>query len=146
MRFMILRKADRETEEGALPSRELLADMTRFHEEMAEAGILRAGEGLQPSSKGARIKFSGGKPTVLDGPFAEAKELIAGFTMIEVGSREEALAWVRRWPALDGRGEVELELRQVYESSDFPPDLFPPEDAAREDALRADLQKKFGAP
>jgi PhnB protein len=119
MRFMIIRKADQETEAGAMPSEELITEMGKYVEEMVNAGIMRLGEGLQPTSKGARIKFSGGKPTVTDGPFAETKELVAGVSIIEVGSREEALEWVRRWPAIDGNGEVELELRQLYELSDF---------------------------
>jgi hypothetical protein len=119
MRFMIIRKADKDTEAGVMPSEALLSAMGRYNEEMIKAGVMLAGEGLQPSSKGARIKFSGGVPTIIDGPFTETKELIAGFTIIEVGSKEEALAWVRRWPALDGGGEVELELRQVFELSDF---------------------------
>jgi hypothetical protein len=91
MRFMIIRKADKETEAGMMPSEELIAAMARYHEEMVNAGVLRAGEGLQPSAQGARIKFSRGKPKVLEGPFTESKELIAGFSLIEVGSKEEAL-------------------------------------------------------
>lgn len=125
MRFMIIRKADKETEAGVLPSEELLADMLTYNDQLVRAGVMLAGEGLQPSSKGARVKFSGGKPTVIDGPFAEAKELIAGFTLIEVRSREEAIEWVKRWPASDGDGEFELEIRQVYEADDFGPELSP---------------------
>ena len=121
MRFMIIRKADKSTEAGVLPGEELLADMARYNEELVKAGVMRAGEGLQPSAKGARVKFSGGKPTVIDGPFAETKELIAGFTMIEVNSKEEAIDWVKRWPPRDGDGEVELEIRQVFELDDFAP-------------------------
>jgi hypothetical protein len=119
MRFMIIRKADRDTEAGVRPSEELIAAMARYHEEMVNAGVLKAGEGLQPSAKGARVKFSRGRPRVLDGPFTESKELIAGFSLIEVGSREEAIEWVKRWPALDGNGGVEIEIRQVYELSDL---------------------------
>ena len=119
MRFVILRKADPNTEAGALPSQELVDAMIRYNEEMIQAGVMLGGEGLRPSSLGARIQFSGGKPTVTDGPFAEAKELVAGFTLIQVNSREEALEWVKRWPAEDGDGEVVLELRQVYEAEDF---------------------------
>ena len=119
MRFMIIRKADRETEAGMKPSEELIAAMARYHEEMVDAGVLRAGEGLQPSAKGARVKFSRGKPKVIDGPFTESKELIAGVSLIEVGSKEEALEWVKRWPTIDGNGEVEIEIRQVYELSDL---------------------------
>lgn len=107
MRFMILRKADAQTEAGEMPSEQLIADMTAYNAELVKAGVMLAGEGLHPSSRGARVKFSKGKPTVIDGPFAEARELVAGFTMIEVGSYEEALEWVRRWPVTDGNGEVD---------------------------------------
>ena len=120
MRFMIIRKADRDTEAGVMPSEQLLGDMMQYNEQMVNAGVMLAGEGLHPSAKGARVKFANGKPTVIDGPFAETKELIAGFSMIRVGSREEALEWLKRWPASDGGGNVELELRQVFELSDFP--------------------------
>ncbi|AMO98951.1 YCII-related domain protein [Collimonas arenae] len=136
MRFMIIRKADQATEAGVLPSGELLAAMIKYNEEMIQAGVMQAGEGLQPSSKGARIKFTGGKPTVTDGPFAETKELIAGFTMIQVKSKEEAIAWVKRWPALDADGGVELELRQVFEAEDFG-DALTPELRETEERLRA---------
>jgi hypothetical protein len=125
MRFMILRKADTSTEAGKLPSHELVAAMGKYMEELASAGVMLAGDGLQPSSKGARVKLSGGKPTVIDGPFTEAKELIAGFSIIQVNSREEAIDWVKRWPALDGDGEVEIEIRQVYEASDFGAEFTP---------------------
>lgn len=119
MRFMIIRKADPETEAGVMPTEELITAMARYNQEMADAGVLVGGDGLQPSAKGTKIKFSGGKPTVTDGPFTEAKELIAGYTLIEVASKEEAIEWVKRWPTIDGHGNVELELRQVYELSDF---------------------------
>ncbi len=112
MQFMILRKADQSTEAGVLPDEALLAAMGKYNEELVKAGVMRAGEGLHPSSKGARIQFSGGRPTVTDGPFTEAKELIAGFTMIEVKSKEEAVEWVRRWPSLDADGEVAIEIRE----------------------------------
>jgi hypothetical protein len=125
VRFMIIRKADADTEAGKLPSEQLIADMLSYNEELVKAGVMLAGEGLQPTSKGARIKFSGGQPTVIDGPFAEAKEMIAGFTLIEVRSREEAIEWVKRWPRSDGDGEVELELRQVFEADDFGDDFTP---------------------
>src|SRR5688500_9499877 len=108
MRFMIIRKADAETEAGAMPTEALVTAMMKYNEEMVNASVMVAGDGLKPSAKGARIRFAGGRPTVIDGPFAEAKELIAGFTMIEVGSREEALDWVKRWPTQDGHGNVEL--------------------------------------
>jgi hypothetical protein len=135
MRFMIIRKADEETEAGVMPSTELIEAMTTYNEELVNAGVMLAGEGLQPSSKGAKIKFSGGKPTIIDGPFSETKELIAGYTMIQVRSREEALEWVKRWPAMDGHGNVELELRQVFEAEDFG-DEFTPEQRAAEERLR----------
>jgi hypothetical protein len=125
MRFMILRKADESTEAGELPSTELITAMGNYNQELLDAGVMRAGEGLKPSAEGARVKFSGGRPTVTDGPFAEAKELVAGFTIIEVGSREEALEWVERWPSIDGGGEVELELRPLYEAEDFGEELTP---------------------
>jgi hypothetical protein len=141
MRFMNIRKADRQTEAGAMPSEQLLADMGRYNEEMVKAGVMLAGEGLQPSSKGFRVKFRGGKPTVVDGPFAETKALIAGFTMIEVKSREEALEWVKRWPASDGDGGVELEVRQVFEAEDFGAE-FTPELRAAEERMRAEIAER----
>ena len=101
-----------------MPSVELVTAMTSYNEAMAKAGVLRDGQGLRPSSQGARVKFSAGKPHVVDGPFTETKELVAGFTLIEVASMEEALEWVRRWPVLDGDGEVEVELRPIYEPED----------------------------
>jgi hypothetical protein len=109
VRFMIIRKADRNTEAGVMPSTALLDAMLKYHEDMARAGILLQGEGLRPSSSGARVKFSGGKPTVTDGPFTETKELIAGFTMIQVKSKDEAIEWVRRWPVEDS--DVDHEAR-----------------------------------
>lgn len=140
MRFMIIRKADKNTEAGVLPSEELLNAMIQYNEELVKAGVMLAGEGLHPTSRGARIKFSGGKPTIIDGPFVEAKELIAGFTLIQVRSREEALEWVRRWPALDGDGEVELELRQIYEADDFG-EVFTPELRAQEEHQRTRIEQ-----
>ena len=119
MRFMIIRRADADTEAGTMPSEALLAAMADYNEQLVKAGVMLEGEGLHPSSKGARVTFSNGEPRVIDGPFAEAKELIAGFTMIEVRSKEEAIEWVKRWPPLDGGGEVEIEIRQVFELSDF---------------------------
>jgi hypothetical protein len=121
VRFMIIRKADKETEAGLLPSEELLSAMLKYNEELVKAGVMLQGEGLHASSRGARVKFSGGEPAVTDGPFTETKELIAGFTMIQVKSKEEAIEWVKRWPALDGHGEVEIEIRQVFEAEDFGP-------------------------
>jgi hypothetical protein len=138
---MIIRKADKETEAGVLPSTELLAAMMKYNEELVKAGVMLQGEGLQASSKGARVKFSKGKPTVIDGPFTEAKELIAGFTMIQVKSKEEAIEWVKRWPALDGHGEVEIEIRQVFEADDFGPELTP-EIRKQEQRLRAQTKTR----
>ena len=125
MRFMIIRKADPQTEAWAKPSRALVDAMMSYNEEMIRAGVMLGGDGLKPSSRGARIKFSRGKPKVIDGPFAESKELVAGYTIIQVGSREEALAWVKRWPVEDGDGEVELELRELYEADDFGEEFTP---------------------
>ena len=139
MRFMMLVKASKESEAGALPSKELLAAMGQFNEEMAKAGVLIAGEGLQPSSKGTRVTFSGSKRTFTDGPFAETKELLAGFWMIDVKSKADAIVWASRVPFTDG--EV-VEVRQVFEASDFPSDVMPPEEAAREERLRDELQRK----
>jgi PhnB protein len=119
MRFMVIRKADKNTESGMMPGEEILAAMANYNEEMVKAGILRAGEGLKPSSQGARVKFSGGKPRVIDGPFTETKELIAGFSIIEVASKEEAIEWAKRWPAFDVEENVEIEIRPFYELSDF---------------------------
>jgi hypothetical protein len=140
MRFMILRKADKNTEASVLPSEDLIAAMGKYNEELVKAGVMQAGEGLQASSKGARVKFSRGKPTVIDGPFAETKELLAGFTMIDVKSKQEAIAWAKRWPVLDGDGEVELEIRQVFEASDFG-DEFTPEQREAEERLRDQIQR-----
>jgi PhnB protein len=116
MRFMVIRRADKSTEAGGRPSKALLDAMMKYHEDGAKAGIVLDGTGLQPSSKGARVKIAGGKATVTDGPFAETKELIAGFTMIQAKSREEAIAWVKGWPREDG--DVELEIRQLFEPED----------------------------
>src|SRR5439155_7337315 len=111
--------------------------------EMVKAGVMLAGEGLQASSKGARVRFAGGKRTVIDGPFTETKELIAGFWLIQVKSKAEAIEWAKRSPAPHGEDkESEIEIRQVFEASDFPPEIFPPEDAAREQELREELQRK----
>ncbi len=137
MRFMLLLKADENTEAGVLPSEELLAEMGRYNEELVKAGVLLAGEGLHPSSKGARVKFSGAKRTVIDGPFTETKELIAGFWLIQVKSKEEAIEWVKRCPnPLDG--EAEIEIRQVFEAEDFG-EAFTPELREQEERLRAQL-------
>jgi hypothetical protein len=133
MRFMILVKADQNTEAGVLPSEELLTEMGKYNEELVKAGVMLAGEGLHPSSKGARVAFSGDKRTVIDGPFTETKELIAGFWLIQVKSKEEAIEWVKRAP-FDGGTEVEI--RQVFEAEDFGPALTP-ELREQEERLRA---------
>ena len=124
MRFMVLVKADKNTEAGVLPSEKLLADMGKYNEELAKAGILLAGEGLHPSSKGARVKFSGAKRTVVDGPFKDSKDLICGFWMFQVKSKEEATEWVKRCPN-PVEGETEIEIRQVFEAEDFGAQLTP---------------------
>ena len=140
MRFMLLVKADKNTEAGVMPSEKLLSDMTKLNEEMVKAGIMLAGEGLHPSSKGARVKFSGNKRTVVDGPFAEAKELIAGFWLIDVKSKEEAIEWVKRVPNPTGE-ESEIEIRQVFEASDFGAE-FTPELRAAEARQREQIAKQ----
>ena len=143
MRFMVLVKADKNTEAGVMPSQKLLADMGTYNEELAKAGVLLAGEGLHPSSKGARVRFSGAKRTVVDGPFKDSKDLICGFWMFQVKSKEEAIEWVKRCPAPMGEDvEGVIEIRQVYEASDFPPEIFPAEEAAREQELREQLQAR----
>ncbi len=131
MRFMVLVKANKDSEAGVLPDEGLLKAMGKYNEELVKAGVLLAGEGLHPSSKGARVKFSGGKRVVTDGPFTETKELIAGFWLIQVKSKQEAIEWASRIPFTEG--EV-VEVRQLFEASDFPSDILPPEDAAREQA------------
>ncbi len=141
MRFMILVKATKESEAGALPDAKLLEEMGKYNEELAKAGVLLAGEGLQPSSKGVRIKFSGTKRTVVDGPFAETKELIAGFWLIQAKSREEAIEWVKRCPNPFPGTESEIEIRQVFEAEDFGPALTP-EVRKAEERLRARLSEK----
>ena len=139
MRFMIMIKADKNTEAGVMPDEKLLADMGNFNEELVKAGIMLAGEGLHPSSKGARVKFSGTKRTVIDGPFAETKELIAGFWLWQVKSKEEAIEWVKRCPN-PLLGESEIEIRQVFEAEDFGPE-FTPELREQEDRLRAEMEQ-----
>jgi hypothetical protein len=137
MRFMIIVKATKESEAGVMPSEQLLADMGKFNEELAKAGVLLAGEGLQPSSKGARVKFSGKKRTVVDGPFAETKELIAGFWLLQVRSKEEAIEWIKRAPN-PHEGESEIEIRQVFEAEDFGAE-FTPELREQEERIRAQV-------
>ncbi len=120
MRFMLIRKADEETEAGVLPSPELLEAMGRYNEEMIKAGVMLTGDGLMPSAKGALVHFSGtGRTTVTDGPFAEAKELIAGYSIIEVDSLEDAIEWVKKWPVEDGHGNAEIEILRIAEADDF---------------------------
>ena len=136
---MILIKADKNTEAGVLPSEKLLTEMGKFNEELVKAGVMLAGEGLQPSSKGARVKFSGTKRTVIDGPFTETKELIAGFWLWKVNSKEEAIEWVKRCPN-PLEGEPEIEIRQVFEASDFGAE-FTPELREQEERLREQIQK-----
>ena len=137
MRFMIIVKATKESEAGVMPSEQLLADMGKFNEELAKAGVLLAGEGLQPSSKGARVKFSGKKRTVVDGPFAETKELIAGFWLLQVRSKEEAIEWIKRAPN-PHEGESEIEIRQVFEAEDFGAE-FTPELREQEERIRTEV-------
>jgi len=122
MRFMIVVKATKESEAGVMPEEKLVADMAKYHEELAKAGVLLDGTGLQPSSKGWRVKYTGGKRTVVDGPFAETKELIAGYTLIQTRSRQEALEWSKRFPnpAIGGK-DCEIEVRQLFELEDFGP-------------------------
>ena len=136
MRFMIIVKASNDSEAGKLPSHELLAAMGRYNEELVNAGILLSGEGLQPSSKGARVRFSGDRHTVIDGPFAETKELIAGYWLWQVRSKEEAIEWVKRCPNPMPGTEAEIEIRQVFENEDFGAE-FMPELREQEERVRA---------
>jgi hypothetical protein len=140
MKFMILVKASKGSEAGVLPSEQLLAEMGKYNEELAKAGVLLAGEGLHPSSKGARVSFSGKERVVINGPFAETKELIAGFWLWQVGSLEEAIAWVKRCPNPHDE-ETEIEIRQVFEADDFG-EAFTPELREKEERLRAQLAKR----
>jgi hypothetical protein len=140
MRFMVIVKATKESEAGVMPSEQLLADMGKYNEELAKAGVLLAGEGLQPSSKGARVRFSGKTRTVVDGPFAETKELIAGFWLLQVRSKQEAIEWVKRAPN-PFEGESEIEIRQVFEAEDFGAE-FTPELREQEERIRAQVAGK----
>ena len=140
MRFMILVKADKNTEAGVLPDETLLAEMQKYNEELVKAGVMLAGEGLHPSSKGARVRFSGTTRTVIDGPFAETKELIAGYWLWQVKSKEEAIEWVKRCPNPTG-AESEIEIRQIFEADDFGENLTP-ELREAEDRLRAQMSAK----
>ena len=140
MRVMVLVKADKDTEAGVLPSEQLFAEMGKFNEELANAGILRAGDGLHPSSKGARVRFSGNKRTVIDGPFVETKELVAGFWLWEVKSMEDAIAWAKRCPNPTGT-EGEIEIRPIFESDDLGAE-FTPELREQDERLRAHLAER----
>ena len=138
MKFIVIVKASEASEAGVMPSEKLLADMGRFNEELVKAGILLAGEGLHPSSRGARIRFNGDQRTVIDGPFTETKELVAGFWMIEVGSKEEAIEWFRRCPNPHEGVESEIEIRQVFAADDFGAE-FTPELREQEDRWREQI-------
>jgi len=135
MRFIAMVKANKLSESGVMPEPELLEAMGKYNEKLAKAGVMLAGEGLQPSSKGARIRFSGGKRTVVDGPFTESKELVAGFWILQVKSKAEAIEWIKRCPHPFGQGEAEVEIRQLFEASDFGPEV-----EAKENVLREKLQ------
>src|SRR4030088_3166905 len=137
MRFMVIVKANKDSEAGVLPSEQLLTDMGKFNEELVKAGVMLAADGLHASSKGARVKFSGGKTTVIDGPFAETKELIAGYWMWQVKSKQEAIEWLKRAPFED----TEVEIRQVFEAEDFGAE-FTPELREQDERLRAEMAAK----
>jgi hypothetical protein len=136
MRVMVIVKADKNSEAGVLPDQKLLADMGKFNEELTKAGVMLVGEGLQPSSKGARVRFSGGKKTVIDGPFAESKELVAGFWLWQVKSMDEAIEWLKRAP-FEG---TEVEIRQVFEAEDFG-EAFTPDLREQEERLRRQIEQ-----
>jgi hypothetical protein len=140
MRFMVMVKANQDSEAGVMPSETLLAEMGKFNEELVKAGVLLAAEGLQPTSRGARVKFSGSKRSVIDGPFAESKELIAGFWLWQVKSMEEAIEWVKRCPN-PFPGESEIEIRQVFEAEDFGAE-FTPELREQEEGIRVQMGAK----
>ena len=140
MRFMVIVKATKESEAGIMPSTKLLAEMGAYNEQLAKAGVLLAGAGLHPSSKGVRVRFSGKERTVIDGPFAETKELVAGFWLMQVRSRDEVIEWVRRCPN-PFEGESEIEIRQVFEAEDFG-EALTPELREQEERLRAQAQKQ----
>ena len=140
MRFMVIVKADKNSEAGVMPTEKMLADMGNYNQQLADAGVMLAGEGLHPSSKGARVRFGeGGKATVIDGPFAETKELVAGFWLWKVNSKEEAIEWLKRAPFEN----TEVELRQVFEAEDFGEE-FTPELREQEDKIRAQLEAQKG--
>jgi hypothetical protein len=142
MRFMVIVKASQDSEAGVMPSQTLIAEMGKYNEQLVKAGVMVAGEGLQPSSKGVRVRFSGDKRTVIDGPFSETKELIAGFWLFEVKSKEEAIEWVKRCPNPTGTDrESEIEIRQIFEAEDFGAE-FTPELRAQEQKLREEIAAK----
>jgi hypothetical protein len=140
MKFMVMVKATKDSEAGVMPSEKLLTEMGKFNEELVKAGVMLAGEGLHPSSKGARVRFSGAKRSVIDGPFAETKELVAGFWIWQVKSKEEAIEWVKRCPN-PMPGESEIEIRQVFEAQDFGAE-FTPELREQEERLRSQIARK----
>ena len=139
MRFMVIVKANKDSEAGVLPDERLLAEMGAYNDELAKAGVLLAGEGLHPSSKGVRVRFSGSKRTVIDGPFAETKELVAGFWLFQVKSKEEAIEWVKRCPNPFPGAESEIEIRQVFEADDFGP-AYTPELREQEERQRRQME------
>jgi len=141
MRVMVMIKANKESEAGVMPDEKFLGEMMKYNEELVSQGIMLAGEGLHPSSNGARVKFSDGKATVVDGPFAETKELIAGFWLWQVRSLQEAIEWVKRCPSPDNATEGEIEIRQVFEAADFGPE-FTPELQEQEERLRAKIEQQ----
>jgi hypothetical protein len=144
MKFMCMVKATAASEAGVMPSEKLMAEMGAFNEELVKAGVLLAGEGLHPSSRGARVKYNGSQRTVVDGPFAETKELVAGFWIIETGSKEEAIEWMKRAPNPFEDGESEVEVRQIFTAEDFGAE-FTPELREQEDRLRAEVAARQGA-
>jgi hypothetical protein len=141
MRFMVIVKADANSESGAMPSAELLTEMGNYNEQLVKAGVMLAGEGLHPSGKGARVKFSGAQRTVTRGPFSPAKDLVAGFWIFQVGSLDEAIEWVKRCPNPMPGTEAEIEIRQVFEAEDFG-DALPPEVREQEERLRAQTDNR----
>jgi hypothetical protein len=143
MRVMVIIKATNNSEAGVMPSEKLLTDMGRFNEELVKAGVMVAGEGLHPSSKGKRVRFAGGRRTVIDGPFAETKELVAGFWLWQVKSMDEAIEWVRRCPDPMPGEEAEIEIRPVFEAEDFGEE-FTPELREQEERLRVEIERKHG--
>ena len=143
MRFMVIVKADQASEAGVLPDEKLLTEMGKYNEELVKAGVLLAGEGLHPTSKGARVRFSGGKRTVIDGPFAETRELVAGYWMWKCDSLEEAIGWAKRCPN-PHKEDCEIEIRQVFEAEDFG-EAFTPELREQEERLRSQIEKTAAA-